>query len=68
MTDDILTHYQHVISEYKLVTGTKGAFEFQVNGKMLFSKKKLGRHAEDGEVLRLFEEFIDPSIQRYPRD
>lgn len=63
-----MTHYQHVISEYKLVTGTKGAFEFQVNGEMLFSKKGVGRHAEAGEVLRLFEEFIDSSIERYPRD
>jgi hypothetical protein len=29
----------------------------EVEGRLLYSKKKLGRHAEQGEVLRLIREF-----------
>jgi hypothetical protein len=28
-------------------------FEVEVDGRVVFSKKKLGRHAEPGEVLRV---------------
>jgi hypothetical protein len=31
-------------------------FEVQVEGQLLYSKKKLGRHAGPGEVLRLIRE------------
>ena len=31
-----------------------GVFEVMVDGKLVFSKKALGRHAEAGEVLRQF--------------
>ena len=33
-----------------------GRFEVMANDTLLFSKKALGRHAEPGEVVRLFEE------------
>jgi len=33
-------------------------FELYLNGNLIFSKKSLGRHAEDGEILRLIEEAI----------
>jgi len=32
-------------------------FEVQVDGQLVFSKKKLRRHAESGEVLRLIRAF-----------
>jgi hypothetical protein len=32
-------------------------FEVQVDGQLLFSKKKLRRHAEPGEILRLIRAF-----------
>jgi hypothetical protein len=31
-------------------------FEFHFNDKLLFSKKELGRHSEDGEILKLIKE------------
>jgi len=31
-------------------------FEVSVDGEVVFSKKKLGRHAEPGEVLRAIAE------------
>jgi len=40
----------------KLIQSSGGVFEVDVDGRTLFSKKKLGRHAEPGEVLRLMEQ------------
>lgn len=68
MTDDLITHYQHIIESLTLVMGSKGVFDVKVNDALLFSKKALGRHAEPGEVLRLFEDHIGPGIERYPRE
>lgn len=68
MTDDLLTHYQHVIDRFVLVTGSKGVFDVTVDDVVLFSKKAAGRHAEPGEVLRLFTELVGPDVERYPRE
>jgi predicted Rdx family selenoprotein len=68
VADEILTDYQHVINEFTFLMGTKGAFEFKVDGELLYSKKTLKRHAEPGEVLDLFKEFIGPDVKPYPRD
>ena len=65
--DDIMSRYQHVIGEFVLVTGSGGAFEFSVNDKLLYSKLNMQkRHAGDGEILQLFRNYIDPSIEVYP--
>ncbi len=58
---DLLSTYQHVIESLTLVTGSKGAFEVEVDGVMLYSKHTTGRHAEPDEVLELFRD-------RYARD
>jgi predicted Rdx family selenoprotein len=47
--------------------GTKGVFDVEVDGQMLFSKKAIGRHAEPGEVLTLFKDFVGPDVELYPR-
>ncbi|MBO0737317.1 MAG: Rdx family protein [Alphaproteobacteria bacterium] len=36
--------------EVELVKGTGGVFEITVDGKLLFSKKQLGRFPEDAEI------------------
>ncbi len=64
---DLLHDYQHVIDELVVVTGSKGVFDVEVDGELLFSKKAIGRHAEDGEVLRLFRERIVPGVPVYRR-
>jgi selenoprotein W-related protein len=66
VADDIMSRYHHVIERFTLITGTKGAFLFTVDGQVLYDKKALGRHAEPGEVLRLFREFIGPDVEPYP--
>jgi selenoprotein W-related protein len=64
---DLLHDYQHVIDELTLVTGSKGVFDVEVDGALLYSKKQTGRHAEAGEVLRLFREKIVPGVDVYER-
>lgn len=64
---DLLHHYQHVIADLTLVTGSKGVFDVEVDGTLLYSKKATGRHAEPGEVLALFREKVVPGVPEYER-
>ena len=64
-TKDLLSHYQHVIEDVQLITGDKGVFDVTVDGDLIFSKKKTGRHAKPGEVLELFRAGLDPSVREY---
>lgn len=64
---DLLHDYQHVIADLTLVTGSGGVFDVEVDGTLLFSKKQVGRHAHDGEVLQLFREQIVPGVTVYER-
>jgi selenoprotein W-related protein len=65
---DLLHNYQHVIDELTLVTGSKGVFDVEVDGALVYSKRETGRHAEPGEVLRIFREQIVPDEPVYERD
>ena len=47
-------------AEVKLLQSSGGAFEVEVDGRIVFSKKALGRHAEPGEVLRLIQQAPTP--------
>ena len=42
----------------KLISGEKGDFEVVVDGKTVFSKKKLSRFPEHGEVTETLREWI----------
>ncbi len=66
-TSDLLTDYQHVISDLTLITGDKGVFDVVVNGETLYSKHTTGRHAEPGEIVKLFGELVGPDVDVYPR-
>jgi len=46
------------VRSWKLVPASSGLFEVEVNGTLLYSKKALGRHAEEGEIRGLFEELL----------
>ena len=60
MTEEILSirEIEFKIAAWTLIPGSGGAYEFTVNGEVLFSKKALGRHAEPGEIKRLLEAHI----------
>ncbi len=62
---DLLFNYQHVIESLTFVTGSKGVFEVEVDGDVLYAKKVTGRHAEPHEVLGLFEKRYAVGVERY---
>lgn len=64
-TDDLLSNYQHVIEDLRLVTGAAGVFDVVVDGELIYSKGETGRHAEDGEVLELFAEHVGSGVARF---
>ena len=66
-TSDLLDDYQHVIDDLRLITGSKGVFEVTVDGTTLYSKATEGRHAEPGEVLARFREFVGPDVPTYAK-
>ena len=66
MVDEILGDYQHIIEEFRLITGSKGAFEFRVNDELIFSKKTMQRrHANPGEILEMFRNIVGPDVPVY---
>lgn len=64
---DLIHHYQHLIDELTLITGSAGVFDVTVNDEMLYSKAETGRHAEPGEVLSLFTAHLPDDTPRYER-
>ena len=62
---DLLFHYQHVIEDLTLVTGSKGVFDVVVDGDLMYSKSKSGRHAKPGEVLELFRDKYAKNVREY---
>jgi selenoprotein W-related protein len=62
---DLLSNYQHVIDTLTLDTGSKGVFDVEVDGALLFSKTATGRHAEPGEILRLFRDQFAADVTLY---
>jgi selT/selW/selH-like putative selenoprotein len=43
-------------AEIRLIESSGGLFEVAVDGKLVFSKKALRRHAEPGEVLQVIQQ------------
>ncbi len=62
---DLLQNYQHVVESLTFMTGSKGIFDVTIDGELLYSKARTGRHAEPGEVLRLFTEAYGQGVTRY---
>ena len=56
--EDILEKYGKEASPITLIPSGGGVFEFYLDGNLIFSKKSLGRHAEDGEILSLMQEAL----------
>ena len=55
---ELLKKYEREIEAISLIPSGNGLFEVMVNGKMIFSKDSMGRHAEEGEVDRLLQESL----------
>jgi len=54
-----LQAFEPDIESITLIPSDGGRFEVTVNGRLLFSKKQLGRHAEPGEVVGLVRKFLE---------
>ena len=53
-----------ILETIELLPSSKGRFEVTVDGELVFSKAKLGRHADPGEVAGLVRERLGPEIER----
>ena len=56
MTEELLENFSPVIESLTLIPSGGGLFEVVVEDELIYSKKATARHAEPGEVVRLFEE------------
>ena len=55
---EILKEFEFQIGKFVLVPSDGGRFEFSVNGDLLYSKLKEGRHVNPGEVPTLLHTYI----------
>jgi len=54
----LLTEYEEDIGQITLVPSTNGVFEVRVDGALVFSKTRLGRFPQPGELVRVVGEKI----------
>ncbi len=64
---DLLHDYQHIIADLRVVAGSKGVFDVDVDGELLYSKHAEGRHAAPGEVLDRFRAKYAAGVAVYER-
>lgn len=60
MAQELLTTFEHEISELTLRPGTGGVFEVFANGKPVWSRKESGRFPEITELKQLVRDQIAP--------
>ena len=56
LANNLLNEHKNNIHELSIIPSSGGVFEIQVNDKLLFSKKELGRFPEDEEAEKLVRE------------
>jgi selenoprotein W-related protein len=54
----LLKEHEAEIESLRLIPSDEGRFEVSVDGELIYSKLSTGRHAEPGEVLKLFKRKI----------
>ena len=59
LVDELLKRFEHLIETLALVPSDGGKFEVSVNGKLVYSKLQLQRHAQEGEILALINKIIE---------
>jgi len=65
VTNELLSAYQHVVTDLKIVTGGQGIFDVEVDGKLIYSKHETNRFPEEGEVLAALEALVPEGTRRY---
>lgn len=59
MVAALLEEFEHQIDELALIPGRGGVFEVTADGRLIYSKKATGRHAEVEEVAAPIREMLD---------
>jgi len=59
LAGEILQQFEPQVEEVTLIPSDGGRFEVTVNDRLLYSKLKLGRHAEPGEVIDLVIKMVE---------
>ncbi|BAJ62142.1 hypothetical protein ANT_01080 [Anaerolinea thermophila UNI-1] len=55
----MLKKYEPEIERLTLIPSDGGRFEVEVNGRLVYSKLKTGRHAEPGEVAEQIQTILE---------
>jgi selenoprotein W-related protein len=50
MTEQLLADFESDVEELTLIPSGGGVFEVEVDGRLIYSKRQTGRHAEYAEV------------------
>ena len=58
VAQELLTNYQHVLTELKIVAGSRGIFNITVDGQLIYSKHETGRFPNEGEALSRLEPLL----------
>jgi selenoprotein W-related protein len=58
LAGELLKYFEAEIETFTLVPSEGGRFEVSVNGRLIYSKLKTGRHAEPGEVASLVRKLL----------
>ncbi len=53
MAAELLKNFESDVASVKLVPSDGGRFEVSVDGNLVYSKMRSGRHAEPGEIEKL---------------
>jgi selenoprotein W-related protein len=57
LANELLEKFELEIESLNLVPSSGGRFEVSVNGQLVYSKLKTGRHPDPGEVSDLVQKF-----------
>jgi selenoprotein W-related protein len=55
-TEELLTAFEDRIAHITLIPSWNGVFEVVMDGSLIFSKTRLGRHAQPGELKQIVGE------------
>jgi selenoprotein W-related protein len=59
LSNELLKTFEPEIDSVSLIPSDGGRFEVTLNGKLIYSKLKTGRHVEPGEVVGLVNKNIN---------
>lgn len=59
MTETLLKEFSYQVESWTLLPSDGGRYEVVINGDLVYSKLKTGRHTDSDEIRQLIQEYID---------